>query len=173
MHRAGERGVKPLQAGVLWWLRCLQAPGSTQRCWISAGIHTKCGGWAGDVGPTQQCQDPKVQMPGPSCCQLCPEAALAKTGQAGLGSAESSVRSVFLVPAGAGGSSSVPATVPRAQSCPRAPQLSPAHSCGGRAARQEGGTSCSMCSGSWGHLGSSAVPPCIYLLREWARRNKD
>lgn len=67
----------------------------------------------------------------------------------------------------------VAATVPRAQSCPWAAQLCPAHRCGGRAARQEGGASSSTCPGSWGNLGSSAAPPRIYLLSERVRRNKD
>lgn len=167
--------MKPLQVVVLWWLRCLQAPGNTQR-WrgFLQEICTECWGWAGDVSPVQPCQDPKVQMPGPNCCQLCVlQLPWPRQGRQGWAELNPQLRCIFLVPAAAGGSSSVAATVPRAQSCPRAARLRPAHRCGGRAAQQEAGTSSSMCPGSWGDLGSSAVPLCIYLLGEWVRRNKD
>lgn len=122
----------------------------------------------------QMCQDPKVQMLGPNCCQLCVlQLAWPREGRQGWAVLNPQLRCIFLVPAGAGGSSSLAATVSRAQSCPQAAQLSPAHRYGGRAARQEGGASSSRCPGSWEDLGSSAVSPCIYLLSEWVRRNED
>lgn len=87
----GRGEVKPLQVVVLWQLRCLQAPGNTQRWRISAGNpHRMLGlGW--------RCQ-PHADVPGPQGADagskllpaLCPAAGLAKRGQAGVGSAESS-----------------------------------------------------------------------------------
>lgn len=130
-----ERGeVKPLQVVVLWWLRCLQAPGNTQR-WggFLQEICPECWGWARGVGPMQLCQDPKVQMPGPNCCQLCVlQLPWPRQGRQGWAELNPQLRCIFLVPAAAGGSS-VATAVPRAQSCPRAAGLRPAHRCGGRA----------------------------------------
>lgn len=130
------------------------------------------------LGLGWRCQ-PHADVPGPQGADagsqllpaLCPAAAPARRGQAGMGSAQSSAEVHFLSACWCRRQRFC--GTHRAQSCPRAAQLSPAHRYGGTAARQEGGASSSVCPGSWGNMGSSAVPPCIYLLSEWIRRNED
>lgn len=93
-------------------------------------IHTECWGWAGDAGPTQMCQDPKVQMLGPSCCQLCvlqlPRPGEGRQGWAGLNPQLRCIFQCLLV---------LEAAVLWQPQCPELPP-SPAHGYGGTAARQ-------------------------------------